>query len=249
MKKQRRTLIVANWKMNKTVPEAISFFINFKATRIPPDRDVAICPPFTSLSDVSREIQGTSLFLGAQNMHYKEKGVFTGEISPPMVKEFGCSYVILGHSERRKIFGEDDTLINKKVKSALEYGITPILCIGETREERKKKKTEEVVRKQVLKGLEGMKDIKDLAIAYEPVWAIGTGDNATPKQAQEVHAFIRKVIAKAHSKEKADNVRILYGGSVTPENSKGLLKQKDIDGFLVGGSSLDVEKFSKIVKS
>lgn len=242
----RRPLIAGNWKMHKTVKEALSLVKELR-DRIgePVDRDVLVCPPFTALHAVSKEIKESSILLGAQNMFYELEGAFTGEISPLMLKEVGCSYVILGHSERRRIFKEDDELINRKVLSAVKNGIVPILCVGETLEERERGKVEEVIENQLKKGLDGVEG--EFVIAYEPVWAIGTGKTATPFQAQEVHEFVRSVLSEIFGKDFAESVRILYGGSVKPENAKSLLSMPDIDGALVGGASLKADSFSKIV--
>jgi len=246
----RRLLIAGNWKMNKTVPEAIELVRELKERlKGVEDRDILVCPPFTALYPVGRELEGSSILMGAQNMFYEEKGAFTGEISPVMLKDVGCSYVILGHSERRHIFGESDELINRKVISAVNHNLIPILCIGETLEEREKGETRQVVERQVREGLKGLKPEDEFVIAYEPVWAIGTGRSATPEMAQEVHTFIRDVLTELFEKEKAEGVRILYGGSVKPENAKGLLEMPDIDGALVGGASLKAESFSAIVKT
>ncbi|MEO2069520.1 MAG: triose-phosphate isomerase [Desulfurobacteriaceae bacterium] len=246
----RRLLIAGNWKMHKTVPEALDFVRELKkVVEDVNDRDILICPPFTALYPVSNEIIGTNIKLGAQNMYFEEKGAFTGEISPLMLKDVGCSYVILGHSERRHIFGETDELINKKVLSAIDHGIIPILCVGEKLEEREAGETEKVIEKQVKEGLKSVSKDSDFVIAYEPVWAIGTGKTATPSLAEEVHQFIREVLASMFGKEKANSVRILYGGSVKPENAEGLLKMENIDGALVGGASLKAESFAKIVKA
>ena len=235
--------------MNKTVPEALSLVRELKERVLDvSDRDILVCPPFTSLFAVFKEIEGSNILLGGQNMFYEERGAFTGEISPLMLKDVGCSYVILGHSERRHIFGEDDELINKKVVSAVKHGLIPILCVGELLEERERGETEKVVERQLRKGLAGLTSSDDFVVAYEPVWAIGTGRTATPEQAQEVHEFIRGVLSELFGREKADEVRILYGGSVKPENAKGLISMPDIDGALVGGASLNAESFSKIVK-
>ncbi len=245
----RRLLIAGNWKMNKTVPEAIELVRGLKERlKGLEDRDVLICPPFTALYPVSKELEGSQILLGGQNMFYEEKGAFTGEISPLMLKDVGCSFVILGHSERRHIFGEDDKLINKKVISAVKHGLIPILCVGEKIEEREEGRTEEVIEKQVREGLKGLSSEDEFVIAYEPVWAIGTGKTATPEMAQEVHSFIREILKELFGEEKAGRVRILYGGSVKPENAKGLLEMPDIDGALVGGASLKAESFSAIVQ-
>jgi len=246
----RRLLIAGNWKMHKTVQEAVELVRELKElVSDVKDRDILVCPPFTALYAVSRELEGSNIALGAQNMFYEEKGAFTGEISPLMVKDVGCSYVILGHSERRHIFSETDELINKKVLSAVNHGLIPILCVGETLQEREEDKTKEVIERQVKEGLKGLNETSEFVIAYEPVWAIGTGKTATPELAEEVHSFIREILAEMFGKEKADSRRILYGGSVKPENAAGLMSQPNIDGSLVGGASLKAESFAKIVKS
>ncbi|WP_456454796.1 triose-phosphate isomerase [Thermovibrio sp.] len=245
----RRLLIAGNWKMHKTVPQALTLVRELKELlKGVEDRDVLVCPPFTALYPVREELKGSSIYLGAQNMFYEEEGAYTGEISPLMLKDLNCSFVIVGHSERRRIFKEDDELINRKVLSAVNHGITPILCVGETLEERERGETEKVVDKQLRKGLKGLSEVDEFVIAYEPVWAIGTGKSATPEMAQEVHLFIREVLKELFGKEKASKVRILYGGSVKPENAKSLLEMEDIDGALVGGASLKAESFSRIVK-
>lgn len=237
--------------MNKTLNEVKEYF-NYFLKKIPEidfsDREVMIAPPFVYLALCQSIIKNTPLKLGAQNACWEEKGAFTGEIAPPMLKELEVEYVILGHSERRHIFGETDELIAKRVEGVYKFQLVPILCVGETLEERKKGKTLEVVEKQLLEGLKGLKKVKgdDIVIAYEPVWAIGTGINATPEEAEEVQAFIREKIKNIYSEEVADRIRILYGGSVTPENIKDLMKKPNIDGVLVGGASLDPEKFFKI---
>jgi len=237
--------------MNKTLNEVKEYF-NYFLKKIPEidfsDREVMIAPPFVYLALCQSIIKNTPLKLGAQNACWEEKGAFTGEIAPPMLKELEVEYVILGHSERRHIFGETDELIAKRVEGVYKFQLVPILCVGETLEERKKGKTLEVVEKQLLEGLKGLKKVKgdDIVIAYEPVWAIGTGINATPEEAEEIQAFIREKIKNIYSEEVADRIRILYGGSVTPENIKDLIKKPNIDGVLVGGASLDPEKFFKI---
>ncbi len=214
------------------------------------DRDVMIAPPFPYLIPVREEIKDSPVYLGAQNMYHQRQGAFTGEVSPLMLRDIGCRYVILGHSERRSLFKEGDSFINKKVLAALEEGIIPILCVGETLEEREKGATLEVVAGQLRKGLEGLAERPgnpQFLVAYEPVWAIGTGRNASPSQAQEVHAWIRKELAQLFGWEFSRGVRIIYGGSVTPENIDGLMAEEDIDGALVGGASLDGEKFFRII--
>lgn len=212
------------------------------------EREIVICPPFTSLSVVKEVIKNSNLKLGAQNMHYELKGAYTGEISPEFLKEIGCQYVIIGHSERRKYFREDDELINKKLKTALKIDLLPIFCVGEELKEREENKTFAVIENQVRRGLEGIEKVDQITIAYEPVWAIGTGKNATPEEASEVHNFIRELIGKIYQPEVAQGIRIIYGGSVTPENIDSLMAKKEINGVLVGGASLKADSFIRIVK-
>jgi triosephosphate isomerase len=213
--------------------------------------DVIICPPFTSLSEANSLIRNTFIKLGAQNMHFEESGAFTGEISASMLKSVGCEYVILGHSERRTIFGEKDDLINKKIKKALQSGLKPIFCVGETLEERERNITSNVIENQITNGLRDISsdDLKKIIIAYEPVWAIGTGKTATPQQAEEVHEFIRNLIKKNFSDQSSENIIIQYGGSVKADNAAELLSQKDIDGALVGGACLKADSFIAIIKA
>ncbi|WP_457568716.1 triose-phosphate isomerase [Desulfurobacterium sp.] len=245
----RKPLIAGNWKMNKTVSESVEFAREFvgKVSDVN-DRDILICPPFTSLYAMREIFKDTGVKLGAQNMYYKDSGAYTGEISPLMLKDVGCDYVILGHSERRHIFGEDDNLINEKVVAAVSHGLIPILCVGELLEDREAGKTFDVVGNQLERGLKGISSKDNFVVAYEPVWAIGTGKTATPELAEEVHSFLREKLASLFGKEKAETVRILYGGSVKPENVNGLMAMKNIDGALVGGASLKVDSFVKIVK-
>ncbi|QKJ98052.1 MAG: triose-phosphate isomerase [Ignavibacteriota bacterium] len=216
-----------------------------------PNCDVIICPPFTSLSEASKLLKGSNIKLGAQNMYFEESGAFTGEVSASMLKSAGCEYVILGHSERRTIFEESDEVINKKIRKALSAGLKPIFCVGELLSERETGITNDVIKRQILSGLQGVteEEVKNIIIAYEPVWAIGTGKTATPSQAQEVHEFIRDLIQIDYSLETANDVTIQYGGSVKPENAKELLSQKDIDGALVGGACLKADLFMGIIKS
>lgn len=246
----RKPVVAANWKMYKTVSEAKEFVTKFlpKVSNVS-DREIIIGAPFTVLHLCGDLLRDSNVKLSAQNMYTEEKGAFTGEISPVMLKDVGCSYVILGHSERRKYFNETDEFVNKKVLVALKYGLVPIVCIGETLEERESGKTLKVIEKQVKCSLAGLSDsdAERIIVAYEPVWAIGTGKNATPQQAQEVHEFIRKEYGKMYGLSCADKVRILYGGSIKPENFKEIMSEKDVDGGLVGGASLDVESFYKIV--
>ena len=213
--------------------------------------DVIICPPAVALETSKTLIDGTVIELGAQNMHFAESGAFTGELSGAMIKSVGCKYVILGHSERRTIFGETDEVINKKVKKALADGLNPIFCIGETLEERESGVMEKVIETQVRDGLANVsvEELGKVIVAYEPVWAIGTGKTATPEQAQEVHAFIRNLLKDMYSNEAAEKVIIQYGGSVKPDNAKELLSQTDIDGALVGGACLKADSFFGIIKS
>jgi len=247
-------LIAANWKMNKTINEAVSFISEFKKLiKDIKNAEIVICPPFTSLQAVSKELKNSNIKLGAQNMHFENAGAFTGEISPLMLKEIGCEYVILGHSERREFFNETDDLINKKVAAALKNGLKPILCVGETAEQRQHGKTEDVIEDQIIKCLKGVDKIKDVAIAYEPVWAISRGNPnqkaATKADAEDAHLFIRKLLEGMYDENAAKNTRIIYGGSMKPENAKELLAMPDIDGGLVGNASLNAKSFAEIVKS
>jgi len=248
---KRLPIIAGNWKMNKTIGEALDLTRQLKAS-IPKVEgvEVAIAPPFTALYAVQKELEGTSIWLAAQNLFYEEKGAYTGEVSPLMLKEIGCHYVIIGHSERRQFFGETDETVGRRIKAALGQGLRVIFCIGETLKEREQERTFSVIERQVERGLSQFreKEISGVVIAYEPVWAIGTGKTATPEQAEEMHRFIRGRLEKLYSREFAEGIRIQYGGSVTPENIKGLMGQENIDGALVGGASLKAETFSKIVR-
>ena len=247
----RLPFIAGNWKMNKTVGEALDLVRELK-TAISGVKgvEVAVAPPFTALYAVHKELEGSSIRLAAQNLYWEEKGAFTGEVSPLMIKEIGCHYVIIGHSERRQFFGETDETVNRRIKAVLFQDLKVIFCIGETLKEREGGKTFSVVERQVEGGLKGLgdKEMKNIVIAYEPVWAIGTGKTATPEQAEEVHRFIREKIEKLYSREVSKEIRIQYGGSVTPENIQGLMIQPNIDGALVGGASLKADSFSKIVR-
>ncbi len=247
----RLPFIAGNWKMNKTVGEAVELVRQLKATISGvKDVEVAVAPPFTALAAVHKELSDSSLRLAAQNLFWEEKGAFTGEISPLMLKEIGCQYVIIGHSERRQFFGETNETVNKRIKAALTQSLNPIFCVGETLKEREEEKTFSVIEAQLEGGLKGIvgQEVRKIVMAYEPVWAIGTGKTATPEQAEAVHQFIRKTMECLHGREAAEGLRIQYGGSVTPENVKGLMSQKDIDGALVGGASLKAETFSRIVR-
>ncbi len=249
----RKQLIAGNWKMHKDVSEAQTLARQL-CDRLSDVRfaDVAICPPFVAIHPVSVILRQkeSRILLGAQNMHPEPHGAFTGEISAQMLLSAGAKLVILGHSERRHIFGEDDEFINSKVKAAMQAGLIPILCIGETLDERKTGKTEDVLRSQLTKSLDGVmvKSPDEIIIAYEPVWAIGTGVNATPEQAQQAQRFVRELLSDMWDEEIAAGLRILYGGSVKPENAESLLSQPDVDGALVGGASLNAESFEKIVR-
>lgn len=249
----RPKVIAGNWKMFKDLQETSDLISGILSNLrdLPPGVEVVVCPPFTSLSLASRLLQGTPFMLGAQNMSEFDEGAYTGEISWKMLRSAGCSYVILGHSERRQYFHESNELINRKAKKALLAGLKPILCVGETLQEREGGVTRNVVETQVRGVLSGL-SVSDLArtiIAYEPVWAIGTGKNATPAQAEELHAFIRTLVGEIFGGEASDGFVIQYGGSVKPDNSSELLRQTDIDGALVGGACLKADSFSAIVRS
>ena len=248
---ERIPIIAGNWKMNKTVEEAVALVRELKSsTAGVKEVEVVVAPPFTALHAVRQELKGSPIGLAAQNLFWEEKGAFTGEVSPWMLKEVGCEYVIIGHSERRQFFGETDESVNRRMKAALGQSLKPIFCIGETLKEREEGKTFSVIERQIEGGLKGFgdKEVISITIAYEPVWAIGTGKTATPEQAQEVHRFIREKLGKLYSRDLGEKTRIQYGGSVTPENVKGLMVQADIDGALVGGASLKSETFSRIVR-
>jgi len=245
----RKWIVAGNWKMNNTVAESLALAkaIQEGACGIQ-GGTVVLAPPFTALFSVGEMIKGSSLFLAAQNMYYEDKGAYTGEVSPAMLKDVGCTYVIIGHSERRKYFQESDADVNLKVKKALDAGLTPIMCVGETDEEREKGITKEVVGRQVKNGLAGLRKIDHIVIAYEPVWAIGTGKVATSAQAQEVHAFIRNLLKEIYG-GAADDLNVLYGGSVTKDNIGDLIAMDDIDGALVGGASLKADGFLGIIQN
>ncbi len=246
----RTPIMAGNWKMYKNVAEAKELATGIvKAIGDVRGVEAVLCPPFTSLAAVAEAIKGSAISLGAQNCHYEEKGAFTGEVSPKFLLDFGCKYVIIAHSERRQYFGEDDALINRKLKAARAVGLVPIFCVGETLQQRDQDLTFDVLRQQVLKGLEGIQldDPSRFVIAYEPVWAIGTGKVATPDQAQEVHRYVRDLLGGLWGSDAADRIRIQYGGSVKPDNVRQLMACPDIDGALVGGASLDPDSFAAIV--
>lgn len=244
----RKPIIAGNWKMHKTIAEALEF-VNEVKDRVNNDKvEAVICAPFTLLKDLKQATKGTNIKIGAQNMHFEEKGAFTGEISPLMLKELDMDYVVIGHSERRQYFNETDETVNKKVLKALEVGIDPILCVGETLEEREAGNTKDVCKVQVEKALENVskEDLAKVVIAYEPVWAIGTGKTATSEDANYVIAYIREVVANLYG-ELANEVRIQYGGSVKPSNVAEIMNQSDIDGALVGGASLEANDYVELV--
>jgi len=246
-----QSLIAGNWKMFKTVREAELFARRLVAElEIPPGREVVIAPAFPALYAVAAVLRGSGIKLAAQNVNDQVQGAFTGEVSAVMLIDAGCEYVIIGHSERRTFFRETDDLISRKLSTALTEGLRPILCIGETLVERESGATLTVITGQIKEGLKNVArgDIGNVAIAYEPVWAIGTGKTATPEQAQEVHAFIRDTVESVYGKELAGKLRIIYGGSVNSGNIKKIMSEKDINGALVGGASLDIDSFSAIVK-
>jgi len=249
---KRKPLVAGNWKMNNTAAEAAALckdltrlLANVKGV------DIVVCPPFTALATAGSIISGTNIVLGAQNMHWEKSGAFTGEISAAMLRDLYCHYVILGHSERRTFFGETDEVVNRKARAALASHLHPIVCVGETLAQRKAGQTEEVISRQCR---ESLKDIDaagfgSMILAYEPVWAIGTGMTATPQQAQEVHQLIRRLVLDQSDEKTAAAIRILYGGSVKPQNAAELFRQSDIDGGLIGGAALDADAFLAIVQS
>jgi triosephosphate isomerase len=246
----RKPFICGNWKMNTVRDEAVALAQGTAgAAAENTGVEVGACPPACYIEAVVAAAENTPMVVGGQNMYVEAKGAFTGEIAGPMLADLGCAYVILGHSERRHVFGEPDDLIARKVQAAFEFGLKPILCVGELLEERKAGETEAVVRRHVTSGFEGLArdQAAQVVIAYEPVWAIGTGETATPDQAQEVHAFIRTLLADLYDEDLSQSVRIQYGGSVKPANAHDLLARPDIDGALVGGASLKVDSFSEII--
>ncbi|MDA0991056.1 MAG: triose-phosphate isomerase [Verrucomicrobia bacterium] len=250
-KKLRKKIIAGNWKMNKALRDAESLATDI-ARQLGEQRDVdvVLCPPFTALKVVGDVIESSVIKLGAQNMHWESGGAYTGEISGSMLRDLYCHYVILGHSERREHFRETDTVVNRKIKAALAAHLTPILCVGESLTEREAGREADVVTEQMTAGLADLEDIpSEMIIAYEPVWAIGTGKTATPAQAQEMHALIRSLLASRFGEAKAQRIRLQYGGSVKPDNAAELFSQPDIDGGLVGGASLEARAFVEIVQA
>ena len=247
----RTPVIAGNWKLFNTIGEALGLVRGLKPLVAGvSDVEIIVAPVFTAISSVSAEVQGTNIKVAAQDVYWEETGAFTGEVAPAMLKDAGCTYVIIGHSERRQFFGETDETVNKKIKAVIKAGLIPIMCVGELLQEREAGTTMQVIEKQVKGGLSGLSsnEIAKLIIAYEPVWAIGTGKTATPAQAQEVHASIRSLVAALAGTQIAVNMRILYGGSVKPDNAAELMGQADIDGALVGGASLKADSFAGIVK-
>ncbi|MFC4411478.1 triose-phosphate isomerase [Chungangia koreensis] len=248
----RKPIIAGNWKMYKTLEEATQFAEEVKGLAPDPEKmDAVICSPAPYLAQLVQVLDGYPVAVGAQNMHYEDEGAFTGEVSPVQLKDLSVQYVIIGHSERREYFNETDEAVNKKAKAALKYELTPIICVGETLEEREAGNTEKKVSTQVKAALEGLNDsqVKQSVIAYEPIWAIGTGKTATAEDANEVCGAIRKTVAELYSDETAQAVRIQYGGSVKPENIDELLSMEHIDGALVGGASLKSDSFAKLLEA
>jgi triosephosphate isomerase len=247
----RKKLIAANWKMYKNPPQTKDFFKDFLSMVSSHDRDeIVVCPPYVDIYAAIESAKGSKVAVGAQNVYWKDEGAFTGEIAPQMLVAIGCTHVIIGHSERRQYFGETDDTVNLKLKAALEHGLIPIVCVGEVLEEREAGLTEDVLRRQCMRAFNALsaKKAAKLVVAYEPVWAIGTGKTATPEMAADAHVLIRGEAKKAFGDEFGDGLRILYGGSVKPENAKALMSQEEIDGALVGGASLDAKSFAAIVK-
>jgi triosephosphate isomerase len=247
----RIPVIAGNWKMHNNIQESLDLVRELKSNVSDVEKvEIIVAPVYTALGAVAAELKNTNILVAAQNVFWEEKGAFTGEVAPGMLKDVGCSHVIIGHSERRQYFSETDETVNKRIKAALSAELTPIVCVGETLEEREAEKTFAVIDRQIKEGLIDLSsnDMEKAVIAYEPVWAIGTGKTATPDQAQAVHLYIRQLIARTFDKEIADLIRILYGGSVKPENVDQLMAQEDIDGALVGGASLKADSFARIVK-
>lgn len=243
----RKPIIAGNWKMNNTAKDGVALVEALKPLVKDANCDVAVCVPAIDIPAVSEALKGSNIALGAQNVHFEKKGAFTGEISADMLKEYGVKYVIIGHSERRQYFGETDETVNKRTLAALEAGLVPIVCIGESLEERETGKTEEVLARQIREGMKGIDDISKIVIAYEPIWAIGTGKTATAEQANETIAFIRKTCGETFCPKCAEKVRIQYGGSMNAGNCKQLMAMPEIDGGLIGGASLKAPDFSAIV--
>jgi len=246
----RKTIIAGNWKMYKTLKDGQELAVALKRELYKIENvDIVICPAYTLLAYLADDLEESNIALGAQDIYWQEEGAFTGEVSPLMLKDAGCQYVIIGHSERRQFFGETNETVNKKIKASLKYGLIPIICVGENLEERESNNTFKVIQDHIKGGTVDIsaEDMLRTVIAYEPVWAIGTGRTASPEQAQEAHKFIRDLLRKMYGEELASNIRIQYGGSVKPENITELMGKPDVDGALVGGASLKVDSFSSIV--
>jgi len=249
---KRKPMIAGNWKMHMTLEESQALIrgILERTQEIDTNAvDILVAPPFTSLTTAADMLKSSSIFLAGQNMHWEEKGAFTGEISPVMLKDTGCTHVIIGHSERRQYFNETNDTVNRKLQSALAHGLTPILCVGETLEQREAEQTFSVIEEELHQGLQGLtsEQVQSMIIAYEPIWAIGTGKTASPEQAEEVHGFIRGWLTSRMTPKVGEAVRILYGGSVKPENIEGLMTMENIDGGLVGGASLKADSFAQLI--
>lgn len=250
---KRKKFIAGNWKLNPADEQSCLDLLRQLKSRLEPFTkvEIAVCPPFTALHQAAQMLKETRIRWGAQDLFWEDAGAFTGEVSAPMLKALGCRYVIVGHSERRQYFGEKDEDVRRKAKAALRHHITPIVCVGETLEQREAEKHFEVVRGQVQEALSGLseEELAAIVVAYEPVWAIGTGKTATPEQAQQMHEYIRKILSEMYHRAAADRIPILYGGSVKPDNARDLLRQQDIDGALVGGASLKAGDFAEIVRA
>ncbi|NLZ18625.1 MAG: triose-phosphate isomerase [Desulfobulbaceae bacterium] len=248
---RRRPLLAGNWKMHLNIPQAVELAHAVTAACADcTDRDVMLAPPFTALASVALALQGSSVLLGSQNVAWEAQGAFTGEISPPMLTDIGVHMAIIGHSERRQIFFEDDAMINRRLRATLEFGLIPVLCIGETLQDRESGATFTVLEKQLRGALQDVvpEQAEQIVLAYEPVWAIGTGKTASAEQAQEAHHFLRSLLAGMYNKKVAESIRVLYGGSVKPDNIDILMTQADIDGALVGGAALSIDSFKRIIR-
>lgn len=245
----RKPFIAGNWKMNNTIEQGVTLVNALKAAKNKNNADIMVAPSFTAINAVSRALKDTGFIVAAQDCYFEEKGAFTSQVSPSQIKEAGATAVILGHSERRALFGDTNEILNKKIAAALKHNLQVIYCVGETLAQREANKIEQVITSQIEEGLKGFKaeDLKTLVIAYEPVWAIGTGKTATPEQAEEVHSLIRKVLTKILGEVFAENIRILYGGSVKADNVDSIMAKENVDGVLVGGQSLIADKFIRII--
>lgn len=245
----RKPIIAGNWKMNKTIKESLEMIEELKSFDLDKNVEKVLCVPFLSLKDMKKACEGTDIKIGAQNMHWEESGAFTGEVSPIMLKELDIDYVIIGHSERRLYFNETDETVNKKVLKALEYNIDPIMCVGETLEEKEAGNEKEVVKNQIVKGLKDVpsEEMEKIVVAYEPIWAIGTGKTASSDDANEMIGYIRQIIEEIYNNDVKEKVRIQYGGSVKPSNVSELMEKEEIDGALVGGASLNAQDFKDLV--